>query len=164
MENPEVLPIGIIAAILGSLFTIFLNRAFDLFQTKKEQKYKLQTSFFEQKLKAAEAAVTQWSNVATAYTSLSILYQRMKVNEEFNPNLFDYLNEKFDNQMQEAIKSSEMIANSILLYFDIEDELIYADKPIENLLESLSKIVNLAEHNQAIEESYEFINDPERIK
>lgn len=163
-DYPEALPYGLVLALLGSLITIFLNRFFDLFHTRKEQRYKLQAKFFEKKLDAAEAAVIQWSNIANAYTSLSILYQRMKENKNFNPNVFENLNQKFDQQMQTALESSELIASSILLYFDVEDELLHDDEPIINLIESLSKIQNLVDQNKDIEDNFEYANDPEFIQ
>lgn len=140
-----MISVGILGGLIGSILTVLINKGFEMLQKSKEHKYHLQKTFFENKLRAAEAAVSQWTNVATSTGSLATLYNRMKETDDFNPTIFQTFNDQYSAQINNAVNATGLIASSILLYFDIDQDSFWDNKPLETLFESLSNIQNLSE-------------------
>ncbi|MDH4222047.1 MAG: hypothetical protein OEV55_00760 [candidate division Zixibacteria bacterium] len=134
----------ILGGLIGSILTVIITKVLDIVQKGREHRYSLQKSFFEKKLQAAEAAVSQWYIIASSVGSFAKLYERMSNKEkELDYQVFRVMNESFSSQLQKLLEKSNEISNSVLLYFDIEDSDFWNYEPFGKYLDSLSSIVSL---------------------
>lgn len=115
--------IGILGGLIGSLLAVFISKLLEILQKRKEHQYNLERIFFEKKLLAAEATITQYTILSNALTYLAILYERLN-NEanEIEDNLQDGLFEQAMRQLEVANNASFIVANSITLYFDLKTQ------------------------------------------
>ncbi len=135
---------AILAGLIGSIITVFITKILDLIHKSKEHKYSLQKSFFARKLKAAEAAVSQWYVTAGAIGALAKLYENAPILEEgVEPEVFEVMNSTFSAQLKKVLELSDDLAHSFLLYFDV-DESFWENKSIKTYFTKLSSVAALA--------------------
>lgn len=112
---------AILGGLIGSVGTVVFSKLLEIFQLSKQHKYSLQKLFFEKKLAAAEATITQNTILSIAIMNLAILYER--INND--PTDFEnYISENLGAQVYEQLKiannASLSVASSVTLYFDLE--------------------------------------------
>lgn len=114
---------GILGGLIGSISTVLVSQILNMIQKSKEHKYGLEKTFFEKKLLAAEAAITQYTILSVAMSNLSVLYERIDDDEnDVEANLKETLHQQVTQQLEIANNSSFIVANSITLYFDFSVE------------------------------------------
>lgn len=112
---------GILGGLIGSVFTVVITKLLDILQKGKEHKYSLQKMFFEKKLLAAEATITQNTMLSIALLNLSILYERINNDPTDIENyISENLGAQVDHQLKVANDASFIVASSITLYFDLD--------------------------------------------
>jgi len=112
---------GILGGLIGSILTVLISKMLDVFQKSKEHKYSLEKSFFEKKLLAAEATITQYTILSTSLTNLSVLYERIhNETDEIEEYLQDTLYQQAMQNLEVANNASFIVANSVTLYFDLD--------------------------------------------
>jgi hypothetical protein len=148
--------ITLLSGLLGSILTIVLTKVLDLFQKSKEHKYSLQKVFFERKLNAAETATIQFQILANACFNLSVLFERLNnEDEDEDENFLDkHLFEQVTQQTEVANNASFLIANSVTLYFDLDNAFMHNEK-IKNFYEILGQLQTVDKQSQKDYEFYE---------
>lgn len=148
---------GILGGLIGSILTVVVTKLLEIFQKSKEHKYTLQKSFFEKKLIAAEAAITQYTILSTALTNLAVLYER--IHNEANE-VEDYLQNTLNQQAMQLLEvannASFIVANSITLYFDLETQ-FNQNQIIRNFYNLLGGIQTLTENRDITLRHYESV-------
>jgi len=150
--------ITLLSGLLGSILTIVLTKVLDLFQKSKEHKYSLQKVFFERKLNAAETATIQFQILANACFNLSVLFERLNNEddqEDAEENFLDkHLFEQVTQQTEVANNASFLIANSVTLYFDLDNAFVNNEK-IRVFYEILGQLQTVDKQAQKDYEFYE---------
>ena len=152
--------IGILGGFVGSLFTVIASKVFEIIQEKKSHIHALQKQYFEKKLNAAEKAAWQWYILASSLSNLAILYERIpKQENEFEHELikqyFGYVNE----YIQKVSNASYELANSIFLYFDIEDSKLWNNEPIKRFFDKLAEVQVTSSKLELLDKYLESIKD-----
>jgi len=115
--------VALLSGLAGSVLTVTLEKLLDYFTLKEQNEHELKKAFYERKLRAAEAAVSQWTKVASAVGLLSSLYDKFAAqDEELNFEVFLDLEENYTALLNEANQSKSEFSSAILLYFDINEE------------------------------------------
>jgi formate/nitrite transporter FocA (FNT family) len=114
---------GILGGLIGSILTVAITKLLDILQKSKEHQYNLERSFFEKKLLAAEATITQYTILSNALTNLAVVYERLN-NEtnEVEDYLQNTLHQQAMQQLEVANNASFIVANSVTLYFDLDTQ------------------------------------------
>ena len=114
---------GLLGGLFGSIATVVITKLLDIFQSSKQHKYELEKKFFEKKLTAAEAAMTQYQILSNSLTNLSLLYQRLTLeSNDVDDSIQLHLEKQGTQQLELASNASFIISNSINLYFDIQSQ------------------------------------------
>lgn len=149
--------IGILGGLIGSILTVVITKLLEMLQKSKEHKYNLQKSFFEKKLLAAEATITQYTILSTALTNLAVLYERL--NEEINE-VEDYLQNTLHQQVMQQIEvannASFIVANSVTLYFDLNNQ-FNQNQIVRDFYNLLGAIQPLQDNRDLTYEHYESV-------
>jgi hypothetical protein len=144
---------AVLGGLVGSILTVIVTKVFDLVQTGREHRYALQKSFFEKKLKAAEAAAAQWYSLGSSLGGLAALYERMSSKEkELELEVFRVMNQSLWARLKEISQASNEIANSVLLYFDIDESGFWDYEPLKKFIDSVSSL-------QALDASYTVMSE-----
>lgn len=131
----------IFGGLIGSIATVIVTKILDMIQRGKEHKYSLQKSFFEKKLQAAAAAVAEWYSTAYSLGGLAALYEQMSTQErELQYEVFKSISDPLSSKLQQISEASNQIANSVFLYFDIEDSTFWDYEPFKMIVDCLSQI------------------------
>ena len=139
--------IGILGGLTGSIVTVLVTKLLDIFLTSKQHQYGLETKFFERKLNAAETAMTQYNILYTALLNLGLLYERMNnESNEIEEYLQSQLHQQGMQQIELASNSSFILANSIMLYFDLETQ-FSQNKVIRDFYNALGAIGTLLKND-----------------
>lgn len=113
---------GILGGLIGSTLTVIISKLLELFQKSKEHKFTLQKIFFEKKLLAAEATITQYTILSNAFTSLIILHEKLiSDNLQTEDSVKNTLLKEILRLQEVSMNSSFIITNSINLYFDFNN-------------------------------------------
>ncbi|MHB8336943.1 MAG: hypothetical protein ACYDEE_05980 [Ignavibacteriaceae bacterium] len=144
MENINSYAIySILGGLLGSILTIIISKVLDIFQQSVKHKHSLQKTFFTQKLKVAEAAVSQWYSSASIFGSMARLYEQAPVLPKgIGRDIFHAINNSLTIQLNKIQDASNQIANAFLLYFDIDDS-FWNNEALNNFYKSLSSLKTL---------------------
>jgi hypothetical protein len=114
---------AILGGLIGSILTVVITKLLEIIQKSKEHKYTLEKSFFEKKLLAAEATITQYTILSTALTNLAVLYERLNIDtNEVEEYLQNTLHQQAMQQLEVANNASFIVANSVTLYFDLNNQ------------------------------------------
>lgn len=114
---------GILGGLIGSILTVVVTKLLEILQKSKEHKYTLEKSFFEKKLLAAEATITQYTILSNALTNLAVLYERINIEtNEMEDYLQNTLHQQAMQQLEVANNASFIVANSVTLYFDLNTQ------------------------------------------
>lgn len=148
---------GILGGLIGSILTVVVTKFLDIFQKSKEHKYTLQRSFFEKKLLAAEATITQYTILSNALTNLAVLYERIDYEyNEAEEQLQDTLHQQAMQQLEVANNASFIVANSVMLYFDLDSH-FNQNQIIKDFYNLLSSIQTLTETRDNTLKHYESV-------
>ena len=106
----------------------------------REHRYSIQKTFFTKKLEVAEAAVSQWYVSSNVLGSIARLYEQAPVLEKgIERDVFNIMNNSLTIQLNKLQEASNQIANSFLLYFDIDDS-FWNNEALNNFLKCLSNL------------------------
>jgi hypothetical protein len=142
--DTTILLSAVVGGLVGSLVTIVLTKVTSIVVQGREHKLSLQSSFFERKITAAENAMSQWHATASLLSGIVSLYERMTSKErEFEYELFRVTNDALISQWQEISQTAHDVANTVILYFDTDDNSFINAEVIRNLLDRLSSIRSL---------------------
>lgn len=148
---------GILGGLIGSIITVVVTKLLEILQKSKEHKYSLQKSFFEKKLAAAEATITQYTILSGALVNLSILYGRIhNESNDVEDSLQSNLHEQAMQQLAVANNASFIVANSVTLYFDLMTE-FNQNQIIKDFYNLLGSIQPLTDNRDAAYEYYESV-------
>lgn len=153
--------IALLSGLAGSVITVTLEKLIDYFSIKTQNEHELKRAFYERKLRAAEAAVSHWSEVATAVGLLSGLYDKFAEDDEMELEVFLNLEASYNKLLDKANKSSNEFSSSILLYFDINEEKFWNNEPIKDLFEHLSGLKSIFNQARELNESRKTVKDNE---
>lgn len=154
--------IAIIIGLLSSLITLLATKIFDIFISKKQHRYNIEKAFFEKKVSAAEIIVSQLTVLSGALFHCTLLFERLKNKDyfadenEIEQSVDENLEKNIASQIKMADNSVFLIANSLTLYFDIEED--------ESLKFKLSKALHnnmglIGEKLKAVDDAYDdFLN------
>lgn len=149
--------IGILGGLIGSIITVVVTKLLDIFQKSKEHKYTLERSFFEKKLLAAEATITQYTILSTALTNLTVLYERiLNESNEMEDYLQDTLHQQSMQQLEIANNASFIVANSVTLYFDLDAQ-FSQNQIIRDFYNLLAAIQPLSDNEDRTYKHYESV-------
>ena len=131
---------GILGGLVGSILTVVITKLLEIFQSSKQHQFSLEKTFFEKKLAAAELAMTQYMMLSNALNNLSILYGRLnKEKNELEEHIQNNLIQQANQQLEVVNHSSFVLANSINLYFDFENQ-FNQNNIIRNFYDSLASL------------------------
>lgn len=161
--------IAVLGGLVGSILTTFIARAFDLIQKKNEHHYSLRKSFFERKLHAAEAAISQRYIFSSCLKSLSALYAEVSKHLllvlSMPPVFLMGSLENITKQVNKITEPAFDSANSISLFFDLDKfenpalvkealdltmSLGWRNMILPILIEKYSKAGNTSERDEAL--------------
>lgn len=146
--------IGILGGFVGSLFTVIAAKVFEIIQEKKSHIHALQKQYFEKKLYAAEKAAGQWYILASSLSNLAILYERIpNLENELIRQYYGYVNE----YIQKVSNASYELANSIFLYFDVEDSKLWNNEPINRFFDKLTEVQATSSKLESLDKQLESI-------
>lgn len=115
--------IGILGGLIGSILTVVITKLLDIFQSSKQHKYNLEKLFFEKKLSAAEAAMTQYSILSTALINIATLFERLpNIQSKVETYIQQHLLKEASIKLEIANNAYFVIVNSISLYFDFNSK------------------------------------------
>lgn len=144
---------AVLGGLIGSLATIAITKLLELLQKSKEHKYSLQKAFFVKKLETAEVAVRQWYVLSTSIGGLAKMYERAPVDEVgYDPEVFNAMHLKLTELVNQVDLSANSVANSFLLYFDMDEESLWDMNSLDKYFEKLSDIVTSANELRYYEE------------
>lgn len=140
-----VLPLeALIGGLVGSLLTIVVSRLFTVMQKSRDHRFALERSFFERKLQAGENAMSQWHATASLLNGIMALYERITIRErELEYELFRVTNDSLITQWQKVSQTVHDLANTIVLYFDTDENTYITGDQFKKLLERLASIRSL---------------------
>jgi hypothetical protein len=148
---------GILGGLIGSILTVVITKLLEILQKSKEHKYTLEKSFFEKKLLAAEATITQYTILSTALTNLAVLYERLNVDtNEVEDYLQNTLHQQAMQQLEVANNASFIVANSVTLYFDLNNQ-FNQNQIIRDFYNLLGAIQPLQDNRDLTFEHYESV-------
>lgn len=148
---------GILGGLIGSILTVVVTKLLEILQKSKEHKYTLQKSFFEKKLLAAEATITQYTILSNALTNLAVLYERIhNETNEVEDYLQNTLHQQAMQQLEVANNASFIVANSVTLYFDLDTQ-FNQNQIIRNFYNLLGGIQPLTENRDITFQHYESV-------
>jgi hypothetical protein len=148
---------GILGGLIGSILTVVVTKLLEILQKSKEHKYTLQKSFFEKKLLAAEATITQYTILSNALTNLAVLYERIhNETNEVEDYLQDTLHQQAMQQLEVANNASFIVANSVTLYFDLDTQ-FNQNQIIRDFYNLLGGIQPLTENRDITFQHYESV-------
>uniref|UniRef100_UPI0040479DC0 hypothetical protein n=1 Tax=Flavobacterium sp. TaxID=239 RepID=UPI0040479DC0 len=137
--------------------TVVVTKLLEILQKSKEHKYTLQKSFFEKKLLAAEATITQYTILSNALTNLAVLYERIhNETNEVEDYLQNTLHQQAMQQLEVANNASFIVANSVTLYFDLDTQ-FNQNQIIRNFYNLLGGIQPLTENRDITFQHYESV-------
>lgn len=136
---------ALLGGLVGSILTVVARELLEILRDSKLHSYSLQKYYFEKKLKSAEAASSVWLKSTRTFAGLEGLYEQLSLddNEKIDEEVFQMIHESFSQQLNTLYKETDEIANSIFLYFDIDDKEFFDNEPLAKLIEKLSKIKSL---------------------
>lgn len=136
---------ALLGGLIGSVLTVIARELLELFRDSKQHKYSLQKHYFEKKLRVAEAASSAWFKTARSFSGLESLYEQLSLDkkQQIDEEVFHTIHDNFSQELNKHIKETDEIANSIFLYFDIDDSEYFETESLTKLVESLSKIKSL---------------------
>lgn len=147
--------VGILGGLIGSIVTVIITKLLDILQKSKEHKYTLERSFFERKLLAAEATITQYTILSTALANMTVLYERiLNESNEMEDLLQDTLHQQAMQQLEIANNASFIVANSVTLYFDLNSQ-FNQNQVIRDFYDLLSAIQPLSDNEDRAYQYYE---------
>jgi len=148
---------GILGGLIGSILTVSLSKLLEIIQKSKEHKYSLEKSFFEKKLLAAEATITQYTILSNALTNLAVLYDRINnVTNDVEDFLQNTLHQQAMQQLEVANNASFIVANSVTLYFDLDSQFTQ-NQTVRNFYNLLGNIQPLTENRDITQQYYESV-------
>lgn len=148
---------GILGGLIGSILTVSLSKLLEIIQKSKEHKYSLEKSFFEKKLLAAEATITQYTILSNALTNLAVLYDRINnVTNDVEDFLLNTLHQQAMQQLEVANNASFIVANSVTLYFDLDSQFTQ-NQTVRNFYNLLGNIQPLTENRDITQQYYESV-------
>ncbi|OGU48704.1 MAG: hypothetical protein A2000_05170 [Ignavibacteria bacterium GWB2_36_8] len=141
METSNIYTLyAIIGGLIGSVLTVIISKVLDIIQQSREHRYSIQKTFFTKKLEVAEAAVSQWYVSSNVLGSIARLYEQAPVLEKgIERDVFNIMNNSLTIQLNKLQEASNQIANSFLLYFDIDDS-FWNNEALNNFLKCLSNL------------------------
>ena len=150
--------IAIITGLSTSLITILATKIFDIFINKKQHRYNIEKAFFEKKVSAAEIIVSQLTVLSGALFHTTLLFERLKNKDYFSDDdeIEQSIDENLEKNIAKQIKTADnsvfLIANSLTLYFDIEED--------ESLKFKLSRAIHnnmglIGEKLNAVDDAYD---------
>ncbi|MBP8115613.1 MAG: hypothetical protein KAY50_09670 [Chitinophagaceae bacterium] len=170
MDNTSI---AIISGLLSSLSTILVTKLLDIFQNKKQHRYNIEKLYFEKKIAAAELIVSQLTILSGAIMHSTILFERLKEKDYFADDKFeDNVDESLEATVGKLLKQADntlfIIANTLTLYFDIGENILFAKdyskethdllgqigiklETRENAYNYFEKVMNTTEHNKAVD-------------
>lgn len=132
---------GVLGGLVGSILTVIATKVFDLIREGRQHRYALERSFFEKKLRAAEAAVAQWYLLASSLGALAALYEKMSSSEkELSFEIFKGMHDQFSSQLRRVSEATTEIPQAIPLFFDIEDPTASDYELFRRFLDCLSNV------------------------
>lgn len=148
---------GILGGLIGSILTVVVTKLLEILQKSKEHKYTLEKSFFEKKLLAAEATITQYTILSNALTNLAVLYERIhNETNEMEDYLQDTLHQQAMQQLEVANNASFIVANSVTLYFDLDTQ-FKQNQIIRNFYNLLGSMQPLTKNRDITYQHYESV-------
>ncbi len=116
--------IAVLGGLVGSILTTAISRVCDLIQKKKEHDYSLRKIYFEKKMNATEAAISQRYLLSSCLKSLSCFFTEISKNLPLvistPPDFLKSFLESVSNQLKKTTDPVFDAANAILLYFDLD--------------------------------------------
>lgn len=145
---------GILGGLVGSILTVVITKLLDIFQSSKQHQYNLEQKFFDKKLTAAETAMTQYSILSNALTNLSVFYDRLNNDSnDIEDSLLSDLLSQCQRQIEQVNNSSFILANSISLYFDFQNE-FNQNIVVKEFYALLGRLGPLSDYNKFCFEKY----------
>ena len=133
--------IGILGGLFGSILTVIVTKYLEIQQKKLEYKAALKKEFFLKKITALEKATGQWYLLISAMGSLSSLFKLLPEDTIiFDENVEASLIKSINDQIDKVSGASYEIANSIFLYFDINDDNLWDFEPLDQILRLYGEI------------------------
>ena len=106
---------------------------------------------------AAEATITQYTILSNALTNLAVLYERIDYEyNEAEEQLQDTLHQQAMQQLEVANNASFIVANSVMLYFDLDSH-FNQNQIIKDFYNLLSSIQTLTETRDNTLKHYESV-------
>lgn len=133
--------------ILGSLLTLIIKAFIEERQRISENRRLLKKIYFENKLKAAEAAISIWHSLRTNLINLSASYNAAsRIDKEVNFEVFQTVVERANSTLIKLNESLNSGGNSILLYYDTDKIKNWTSSDSEIMIELLSDSAELNEN------------------
>lgn len=145
--------VTILAGLLGSIITIIVTKALEIFQKTSEYKEDLKKQYFLKKLQAGETAMIQFTHISASLKQLSVLYLEHNklesgISKSFKENFLQQINDKLTT----INSSSLLLSSSINLYFDFKNKSFESNvlTIITNKISVFSNFVDSANHAYGI--------------
>ena len=125
---------ALLGGLIGSILTVVITKVLDLFQESRKHRYSLKQSFFQNKLRSAEAAATQWqvfSKSAGFFEALAKQWSEKP--KSFSSASIELLGRELDSHLEITRQSSIDAANTIMLYFELNDPSFWDSGPLRKL-------------------------------
>lgn len=125
---------ALLGGLIGSILTVVITKVLDLLQQSQKHRYSLKQSFFQNKLRSAEAAATQWqlfSNSAGTFEALAKQWNEKP--RSFSSASIDLLGRELHSHLESIRQSSVDAANTVMLYFELDDPAFWDSGPLRKL-------------------------------
>jgi hypothetical protein len=150
--------IALLGGLFGSILTVVVTKIFELTQEKNKHKFHLQQRYFDRKLLVAEKAASQFTLLTSSLSNLAMVCERL-------PNQQSVAEEGFSQQLIDAAQAniqkiadtSYELANSVFIYFDIEENSFWDAKPIRDFYDKISEMDRLTKQLASSYTRYNFV-------
>ncbi len=138
--------------LISSLLTVVIQKLLEILQNNKEHKNQLRKTYFEKKIIAGELAVSQFTILRSALINLSTFYKNIiNMSSNVGNDVIQNMVLQFNTQLQNAQSATFQLANSIYLYFDLDDEDLFKEESSSRVIVKLEEIgQNLESYNRLL--------------
>lgn len=142
--------------LCGSIITIILNKLFELFKANRDNKFILQKIYFEKKIISAESAIIAlYEQISGIDTYIRLYEKTIGTKVEQLPYIYKEI-EYLNNESKTAIKAVGNIANTMYLYFDLDD---YIDIDQSNMRKLIDITLEIRAIDYEIELDTKILNE-----
>jgi hypothetical protein len=151
--------IALLAGLIGSVLTVAIGKILDLIQKRQEHRYSLQKTFFERKLKVAEAIVINSYKAINLIAPLNTLLKKLPELAVRNIEITNLIQSQAD-KLSSLLQETDNSIYATPLYFDTP---AYDSRPYEKLLDSFTALYLAINTFKSLGPDVVKVSDPEKI-